>query len=97
MNELQPINFLLPVIALLLVVIMYLILLKKAFDKTAFKRFIFISAILGFLLNFAWEVIQIPLYKDASFGLGHILFCALASVADAVMVLLLYFSFAFLW
>ncbi len=37
-----------------------------------------------------------PLYKDASFNLQHIAFCLLASVADAIMVLLLYFLFAFI-
>lgn len=53
--------------------------------------------ILAFLLNFAWELIQIPLYKGSSYNKDHIAFCALASLADAVMVLLIYFSFAFLF
>ena len=34
------------------------------------------------------------LYKDASFDIQHIAFCGLASVADAIMVLLIYFVFA---
>jgi len=94
MNELQPINFLLPVIALLLVVLLYILLLKKVSDKAVFNRFIFIILLIAFLLNFAWEVLQMPLYKDASFDIQHIAFCGLASVADAIMVLLLYFVFA---
>jgi len=58
---------------------------------------VFIITVLSFLLNFSWELIQIPLYKDSSYSIDHIAFCALASVADALMVLLLYFSFALIF
>ena len=97
MNNLNPLNFLVPVIALTLVVLLFIYLLKKVDDKAVFKRFVFTALVLAFLLNFAWEVIQMPLYKDASFNLGHIAFCALASVADAIMVLLIYFCFALIY
>jgi energy-coupling factor transporter transmembrane protein EcfT len=91
MNNVKPLIFLIPVIALTLVVLMFIYLLKKADDKDVFKRFVFITLVLAFLLNFAWEVIQLPLYKNVSHDLEHIAFCALASVADAIMVLFLYF------
>lgn len=97
MNNLNPLIFLVPVIALTLVVLLFIYLLKKVDDKVAFKRFVFITLGLAFLLNFAWEVIQMPLYKDAHFSVEHIAFCALASVADAIMLLLIYFGFALIY
>ncbi len=97
MNNLNPVIFLIPVIALTLTVLMFIYLLKKADNKAAFKRFVYTTLVLAFLLNFAWEVIQIPLYNNASFSVQHIAFCALASVADVTMVLLIYFCFAFIY
>lgn len=97
MNNLNPLIFLIPVIALTLVVLLFIYLLKKVDDKVVFRRFVFITLVLAFLLNLAWEVIQMPLYKDASFNIGQIAFCALASIADAIMVLLLYFGFALIY
>ena len=46
------------------------------------------------VLNFAWEIIQGPLYKGFTYKISHIGFCGLASVADAIMVLLIYFVLA---
>ncbi len=97
MNKLQPVIFLIPVIALILVVVFYFILLKRVTNKGTFTRFVFITAIFAFLLNFAWEIIQIPLYKSNVYDIQHISFCALASVADVIMVLLIYFGFALVY
>jgi hypothetical protein len=38
-----------------------------------------------------------PLFRGMVFNIENILFCALASVADAIMTLLLYFGFAFIY
>ena len=38
-----------------------------------------------------------PLYKDALYDVRHIAFCALASIADALMVLLLYLAVALIF
>lgn len=97
MNKLNPLIFLTPVIALTLVVVMFIYLLKKVEEKVVFKRFVFTTLVLAFLLNFAWEIIQMPLYKDADYTIAHISFCALASVADAIMVLLIYCCFALIY
>ena len=94
MNNVKPIIFLFPVIALILTGILYFFLVKKATDKKAFNRFVFTIAVIAFLLNFIWELIQIPFFKSSSYSIEHIAFCALASLADAIMVLLLYFGFA---
>lgn len=96
MNNLKPIMFLFPVIALTLVSILFVYLLKQSTYKKIFKLFAFRVAILAFLLNFAWELIQMPLYEGSSYSISFIAFCALASVADAIMVLLLYLGFAFI-
>ena len=90
MNELKPTVFLMAIIALVLAAVFYTFLYKKASNRTAFRKFIFIVIILAFLLNFAWEVIQGPLYEGYVYDIQHIAFCALASVADTIMVLLLY-------
>lgn len=94
MNNLNLSTVLVPVILSMLVVLLFIYFLNKVENRTFFKRLILIMLVLAFLLNFAWEVAQIPLYKGASFKKDHIAFCALASVADAIMVLLLYFGFA---
>lgn len=94
MNDIKPIIFLIPGIVLILVSSLYFYLLKKITDRKVFKKFIFTIVILALFLNFAWELIQIPLYKNAAYDTNHIAFCALASLADVLMILLLYFGLA---
>ncbi len=97
MDKLEPVILLMPAIALTLVVVSYIILLKKLSDKVLFKQFVFIILLLAFILNFIWEVIQGPLYTRFTYSVLHIAFCGLASVADAIMVLLIYFFLAFIF
>jgi hypothetical protein len=94
MNSIKPIIFLLPLITLLVTGILFYFLLKKTADKQIFNRYIFTVTVVSFLLNLAWELIQLPLYKNAVYNFSHIAFCALATIADVLMVLLLYFGFA---
>ena len=97
MNDIKPIIFLFPIIALVLVTSLYFYFLKKAIDKVAFKKMMLVILVLGFILNFVWELVQMPLYKDAPYTTSHIAFCALASVADALMVLLIYLVLALIF
>lgn len=97
MNNLKPVIFLIPLIVLIIVCTLYFIFLKKAANKKTFKKFIFIMIVFAFLLNIAWELIQIPLYKNPAYDTNHIAFCALASLADVLMVLLLYFGLSFIF
>ena len=97
MNDIKPIIFLVPLIVFTIVCILYFILLKKATNKNAFKKYIFITIVFAFLLNLAWELIQIPLYKNPVYDIDHIAFCTLASLADVLMVLLLYFGLALIF
>jgi phosphatidylglycerophosphate synthase len=55
------------------------------------------TILFAFIFNVAWEILQIPLYKEGVYSLQHILFCVLASLADVVMVLLIYFCFAWIY
>ena len=96
MNDIKPIIFLVPVIVLILIIALYFYVIKKT-DREAFNKFICIMIFLAFLLNFAWELIQIPLYKNPAYNINHMAFCALASLADVLMVLLLYFGLALIF
>lgn len=97
MNNLQPLTFIIPGIALLLAIILYVFLWRKTFFRQAFKRFSFTIIIIAFLLNFAWEMLQMPLYEGMELNVTSIVFCGLASVADSIMVLLLYYFFALVY
>lgn len=97
MNTLTLQAFLVPVIALIVVVVFYIILINKTENKPVFKQFTFIILILAFLLNFAWEMAQMPLYKNMEPGLQSTIFCGVASIADGILVMLLYFSFALVY
>ena len=97
MNPIKPVIFLVPLIVLIIVCVLYFMLLEKATNKKAFNKFIFITIVFAFLLNLAWELIQIPLYKNPVYDFDHMAFCTLASLADVIMVLLLYFGLAFIF
>ena len=97
MQKIQPVIFLIPIIVLIFACLLYFHLLKKAVDKKTFKTFIFIMIVIAFLLNFAWELLQLPLYKNPAYDIEHIAFCALASLADVLMVLLLYLGLGFIF
>jgi hypothetical protein len=97
MTNLTPAMFMAPTIALLGAVVLYVHFRKGAADKLLFGRLIGLVAVLAFLLNFAWEVSHCPLYKGCSYEFTHFLFLALASLADAILSVLLYFGFALVY
>lgn len=88
--------FLIPTITFFVTGILFFLLQKKTSYKQIFKQYIFRVIIISFLLNFTWELFQLPLYKNSDYNFNHIAFCGLATVADVIMVLLLYLSFAFI-
>ncbi len=93
----KPIIFLIPVSALFIVITLYVLLLKKVIDKKIFKRFFLMMTVISFILNEAWELLQMPLYEQSIYKIGHIAFCTLGALADTIMVLLLYILFAFVY
>lgn len=79
------------------VVSLYVFLLKRAADKSAFRQFIGWGVTLAFLLNYAWELGHCPLYVGCAYDWPHVAFLGLASVGDTIMVALLYFGFAMIY
>ena len=86
-----------PGIIVLLDIFLYVYLLRRTNKKRIFNRFVITTILWAFLFNVAWEILQIPLFKGGVYEWQHILFCVLASVADVIMVLLIYFGFALIY
>ena len=97
MTNLTPAMFVAPTIALLGVAWLYAYFRKRTADKFLFRRFISWVTVLAFLLNFAWELSHCPLYKGCGYDFAHVTFLALASLADAILAVLLYFGFALVY
>lgn len=97
MTNLTPAMFIAPAIALAGAALLYAYFRKSAADKLLFRWLISLITILAFLLNFAWELSHCPLYKGCGYNFSHITFLALASLADAILAVLLYFSFALVY
>lgn len=83
-----------PGIAILLDILVYVFLLRHTTEKKFFNRFVITTILFAFFFNVAWEILQIPLFKGGVYEWHHILFCVLASIADVIMVLLIYLGFA---
>lgn len=84
--------FIIPTIVLLLVVLLYFYFKSKVKHKKPYRRMVITIAATAFFLNLIWEVVQGPLYEGFEYDLKHVSFCALASVADMLMVLILLFG-----
>ena len=97
MTNLPPAIFVAPTIALTGAALLYAYFRKRTADKLLFRRFIGWVTVLAFLLNFAWELSHCPLYKGCGYGFAHVTFLALASLADAILAVLLYFGFALVY
>ncbi len=86
-----------PAIAILLDTLLYVFLLRHTNQKKIFNRFVITTILFAFFFNVPWEILQIPLFKGGVYEWHHILFCLLASFADVIMVLLIYFGFALIY
>lgn len=86
--------FIVPTIVLSVVMFLYFYFKKQVEQKKGYRRFVLTIAVTAYMSNLIWEVAQGPLYKGFEYDLKHFSFCALASVADMLMVLILFFSFA---
>ncbi len=94
MKDLSFSILIIPVLAISLDILFYTILSQKNTSKKIFNQYILTVISLSFFLNAIWEILQIHLYKGGVYTLLHILFCLLASAADAIMVMLIFFGFA---
>ena len=91
MNKLTTTILIVPVLAIFLSLSFYNFFLRRVTDSKDFRKLILTIFVVGFIINFAWELLQVPLYQSMPADHNHVVLCALASVADAVMVVLLYF------
>jgi len=97
MEELTLGIFVVPTIALTLVILGYLYFTRRVKDVGEYKSFVMAVAVTSFALNFVWELAQGPMYEGFEYDWQHISFCALASIADMLMVLILFFGFALVY
>ncbi|MFC4094765.1 hypothetical protein [Euzebyella saccharophila] len=97
MEELTLDIFVVPTIALTLVILGYLYFTRRVKDVGEYKSFVMAVAVTSFALNFVWELAQGPLYEGFEYDLKHISFCALASIADMLMVFILLFAFGLIY
>jgi hypothetical protein len=86
-----------PAIAILLDTVLYVFLLRHTNQKKMFRQIVVTTILFAFFFNVAWEMLQMPLFKGGVYDWQHILFCVLATVADVIMVLLIYLGFALIY
>ena len=86
-----------PGITVLLDILLYVFLFRHTSQRKIFNRFVITTILFAFFFNVAWEILQMPLFKGAVYDWQHIMFCALASLADVIMVLIIYFGFALIY
>jgi hypothetical protein len=94
MESLKATALIIPIIALITVIVLYVHLLKRSHNRGAFKRLVYLIVVSSFLLNFAWEMLQMSLYEGMKVTLQTAMFCGVASFADVTMVMMLYYAFA---
>lgn len=89
--------FIVPSIALSVVLFLYFYFKGQVAYKKGYRRMLITIAAMAYILNLIWEIAQGPFYVGFEYDLNHVFFCALASVADLLMVLILFFAFAFIY
>jgi len=97
MNDLGPSIFIAPTLALGLDILLYVFFAKNVQDKRNYRHYITVLAVGAFLVNFIWELAQGPLYEGFEYDWKHISFCGLASIADMLMVLILFFGIGLMY
>lgn len=85
--------FIVPTIALMIVVGLFIFFYKRTGDKRIYIRLLLGIVFISFLLNSIWELVHSPLYRWHQYDFQHVSICILASLADTVMVLMLIFLF----
>jgi hypothetical protein len=89
--------FFAPLIVFAIVATGYSLLLNRVANRLFFRKFMITLLSIGFSANLIWELLHSHLYQGYVNNTQHVLISALASVADALMVLLLYVGFAFIF
>lgn len=93
MKELTGDMFIVPTIALMVAIGLFIYFYNRIIDKRIYIRFLMGIVIISFLLNSIWELAHSPLYLWHQYDFKHVSICVLASLADTVIVLILIFLF----
>lgn len=93
MKSLTSDMFIIPTIALMTTIGLFIFFYNRTVDKRVFTQFLVGIIIISFLLNSIWELAHSPLYQMYQYDFQHVSICILASLADTVMVLMLIFLF----
>ena len=64
-----------PAMAILADILLYVFLLRHTTQKGMFNGFVITTILWAFFFNVAWEILQIPLFKGGVYEWQHILFC----------------------
>lgn len=94
MGQLEITALLTPILVLLINTGIYIYLGSRTANKQQLNAIILYLLLFSFLLNLAWEMLQMPFFKNMHWNWQSTIFCAFASLADTLMVLLLYNIFA---
>jgi hypothetical protein len=97
MESLKATALAVPAITLTLVIILYQRLLKHDNNPRIFKGLTYLIITTSFLLNFAWEMLQMPLFEGIEMNMQSAVFCILSSLVDTLIVLLLYYVFVIIY
>ncbi len=89
--------FIIPTIVLSLVMLLYFYFKSKVKHRNPYRKMVISIAATAFMLNLIWEVGQGPLYEGFEYDWQHVSFCALASIADMLIVLILLFGFGLIY
>lgn len=89
--------FIVPTIALMTTIGLFIFFYQRTEDKRIYIRFLMRIVIISFLLNSIWELAHSPLYKWHQYDFQHVSICVLASLADTVMVFILLFLFGLIY
>ena len=65
-------------------------------QKKIKNKLISIIALYAFLLNFIWEMVQMPFYVNMDWGLQSTVYCFAASIGDVFMILIIFFIVGYL-
>jgi len=93
MKDLTSDMFIVPTIALLTTIGLFIFFYQRTEDRRIYIRFLMRIVIISFLLNSIWELAHSPLYQLHQYDFQHVSICFLASLADTIFVLLIIFLF----
>ena len=72
MNKLTKTMVIVPVLAILFSLSFYNFFLRRVTDKKDFRKLILTIFVVGFIINFPWELLQVSLYQSMPADHNHV-------------------------